>query len=121
MSEQTDILEILQFMQENMASKEDIKSMATKDDLKSMASKDDIRGMATKDDIHALRIELREDLKANATKDDLLVFKSDIMTSIDRFAKLHETLDQELVAMRSKYERLEARLEAVELKVGLAV
>jgi hypothetical protein len=42
------------------------------------------------------------------------------MTSIDRFAKLHEMLDQELVALRSKYERLEGRLEIVEQKLGLA-
>ena len=42
-----------------------------------------------------------------------------ILESVDRFAKLHETLDQELVMLRSKYSRLEERLEVVEQKVGI--
>ena len=46
--------------------------------------------------------------------------KTEIMTNVDRFVTLHQTLDQELVAMRSKYERLEERLELVEHKLGLA-
>ena len=61
------------------------------------------------------------------TKEDMQIFVKDelqntenrILTSIDRFVKLHETLDQELVALRSKYERLEGRLEIVEQKLGL--
>jgi len=43
-----------------------------------------------------------------------------ILTAVDRFAKLHETLDQELVALRGMYSRLEERLEAVEQKVGIS-
>jgi hypothetical protein len=63
---------------------------------------------------------MKDDLARLATKEDLLATKSDVLESVDRFAKLHEVLDQELVAMRSKYDRLEERLKAVEGKLGLA-
>jgi len=67
----------------------------------------------------------KEDIKDFVTKDELQnqfqEFKSDIISSIDRFAKLHETLDQELVSLRNKYDRLEGRLEIVEDKLGVTV
>ncbi|NQV89501.1 MAG: hypothetical protein HQ488_04230 [Parcubacteria group bacterium] len=65
--------------------------------------------------------EFHETLTDYATKNDLVGFKSDIMESVDRFAKLHETLDQELVMLRSKYSRLEERLVVVEKKLEIAV
>lgn len=34
-----------------------------------------------------------------ATKADLIEFRSDILSAVDRFTKLHETLDIELVAL----------------------
>ena len=37
----------------------------------------------------------------------------------ENYKKLQETLDTELVALRSKCERLEHRLERVEMKLGL--
>jgi len=43
-----------------------------------------------------------------------------VLNNIDRFVKLHETLDQELSALRSKYSRLEERLVVVEQKLQLA-
>lgn len=55
-----------------------------------------------------------------ATKDDLAVLKTEMYSHIDGFIKLHETLDVELVALRSKYERLEERLIRVENKIGIA-
>ncbi len=63
---------------------------------------------------------MKADLGSFATKDDLVQAKSDILESVDRFTKLHETLDHELVAMRSKYDRLEERMKAIEQKIGLA-
>lgn len=84
--------EIMEFLQEHMVTKDEA--------LATFATKDDLKGLATKQDLTAL--------------------KTDIMTTVDRFVKLHETLDQELVAMRSKYERLEDRMEIVERKLGLA-
>ncbi len=44
----------------------------------------------------------KEDAKNFVTRDELQEFKSDIVTSIDRFAKLHETLDQDLVSLLKK-------------------
>ena len=54
-----------------------------------------------------------------ATKQNLDDAKTEILTMVDRFAKLHETLDHELVSLRSKYERLEERLSLIEQKVGI--
>lgn len=68
-----------------------------------------------------MREEFHETLTDYATKEDLIGFKSDIMESVDRFAKLHEPLDQELVMLRSKYSRLEERLEVVEKKLEITV
>ncbi len=65
-------------------------------------------------------VDIDSRLDSFATKEDVRMMKDDIMTTIDRFAKLHETLDHELVAMRSKYERLEERLERLEQKMGFA-
>ena len=60
-----------------------------------------------------------EAMETFATKSDLVGFRDDIITTVDRFAKLHETLDQELVMSRSKYNRLEERIELVEAKLGM--
>ena len=53
-------------------------------------------------------------------KDEFQEFKTEIYSHIDGFIKLHQTLDIELVALRSKYDRLDLRLSAVEHKVGIA-
>jgi len=92
MSDQVSTNEILEFLKENMFTKEEaLGTFATKDDLQRFAS-----------------------------REDLVEFRTDIMTTVDRFAKLHETLDQELVMLRSKYNRLEERLEIVETRLGIA-
>lgn len=55
-----------------------------------------------------------------AKRTDLDEMKSDVLISVDRFVKLHETLDLEIVALRGKYDQLEERIEIVEQKLGLA-
>ena len=66
-----------------------MENMATKDDLKGMATKDDLRGMATKEDIlniHAI-MATKEDLKRMATKEDLdqlaTSIRSNLMNAMD--------------------------------------
>ncbi len=44
----------------------------------------------------------------------------EVVGHVDAFAKLHETLDQEMVSLRGKYDRLEERLVRVEQKLGFA-
>ena len=44
----------------------------------------------------------------------------EMLGHVDAFAKLHETLDQEMVSLRGKYDRLEERLVRVEQKLGFA-
>lgn len=69
--------------------------------------------------IKVLDIDAR--MESFATKEELNSMKNDVITTVDRFAKLHETLDQELVMLRNRYDRLEERLVVVESKLGLAI
>ncbi len=52
------------------------------------------------------------------TKTEFEEFKSGIYSHIDGFVKLHETLDQELVSLRNKYDRLENWIKLVAEKTG---
>ncbi len=61
----------------------------------------------------------KADVEGFATKEDILESKSEVIEHVDSFAKLHETLDQELAMLRSKYNRLEERLDLVEAKIGV--
>lgn len=59
-------------------------------------------------------INLEEKIDLCATKDELHASTELILLRMDSFAKTQETFDVELVAMRSKYDRLDGRLETVE-------
>lgn len=90
------------------------KNIATKDDIAAVRSE-----MATKDDIAAIQEDI-EFLKENiATKEDLAEFKSEVVKHIDGFAQQNQKFDIELVAAQSKFSRVEARVEVLELKVGI--
>ena len=52
-------------------------------------------------------------------KEDVSQLKSDLMTEIDRFVVLHQTLDVELVALRSRCERMEAFMLKVAKQLNL--
>ena len=54
-----------------------------------------------------------------ATKQRIVNLEDKLLTHIDGFIKLHQTLDLELVSLRHKYDRLEGRLKIVEDKVGI--
>lgn len=45
-----------------------------------------------------------------------MMFKTEIITTIDGFAKQMIRFDHELVAMQSRYERLDERVEVLESK-----
>lgn len=64
-------------------------------------------------------LDIRQEMTTFVKSERFESRMDDMLTTMDRFAKLHETLDQELVALRGKYDRLEERLMAVELKLGL--
>jgi len=90
--------ELFVFLQENMATKDDIadirRDFATKDDLKGFATKDDLRAFATKDD-----------LKAFATKDDLRSMRDELMTHLDGIVKRFVDFEQELIFLRARTDR----------------
>lgn len=54
-----------------------------------------------------------------ATKQELQEVKSDLITHIDGFIKLHEAVMLELTAMRSSHKRLEERIQKIEMKLGM--
>ncbi len=56
-----------------------------------------------------------------ATKEKLQEAKSEILSHVDGFIKLHEAVMLELTAMRSSQKRLEERLKKVEMKLGITV
>jgi hypothetical protein len=94
-----DILEVVSFIKDNAA---------TKDDLTGFATKEDLKGFATKDYIDAKLEEVRSefDEKLDAVKDEIL-------NRMDMFIGLHQKLDIELTALRSKYDRLETSMKKV--------
>ncbi|MBU0597304.1 hypothetical protein KJ641_02780 [Patescibacteria group bacterium] len=63
-------------------------------------------------------VSIKEDIKGLATKEELFGVKDEIIGDVDRFVKLHETLDLELVSLRHKYARLEERVEKLERVAG---
>ncbi len=97
-----EILEIVQTMQKNMATKNDLKNFATKED-----------GISLQEDIEFLKDNM-------VTKDDLQETESRLMMHIDGLAKRTEKFDHELVAAQAKFNRVEERVEILELKVGIA-
>lgn len=59
-------------------------------------------------------ISIEDRLDSFVTKEEFSSGTSHVLNSVDRFIKLHETLDHELVALRNKYERLEERIAQLE-------
>lgn len=106
-----EVYEILRSMQQSMITKEDAKSFLTKEDAKSFATKDDI--LAMQEDIEFLKENM-------ASKEDLADFKSEVIEHIDGFARQNQKFDLELVAAQAKFNRVEKRVEVLELKVGIA-
>ena len=81
-----------------------------------------IKALSNQDRILTALFNKVVDIEENmVTKEEFNQKTDDLMTHIDGFVKLHQTLDIELVAMRDKYNRLETRLVRLEQKFGMAV
>ena len=101
--------------------KEQIKDMATKEDLKLMATKEDLKKVEGQIDfIVAEVVGMKERMETFATKDQMNEKFDLVLGNIDRFVKLHETLDVELASLRHKYNRLEERIVVVERQLQIA-
>ena len=118
--------EIMDFLRENMVTKEDAKGFATKDDLKAFitkedarafATKDDLKAFATKDDLFMVKMEI-EELKIS-TKQDMRDLRNDVITHIDAFAKNAERQDHEITSLNSHCERIDTRLDTIECRIGI--
>ena len=86
-----DILEIVRFTQDNMVTKSYLEERL------SQTSDNLISRMVTKDHFET----------------QLSQVKSDLMTHMDGFIGLHQKLDLEIVAMRARYDRLEAYIHQI--------
>ena len=77
-------------IQENMATKADIKDMATKTDIKDMATKTDLEAMATKEDLALLadKMATKDDLEKMVTKKELRAELSSLETRMMRMLLL---------------------------------
>lgn len=64
-------------------------------------------------------INIEEKIGTFATRDEMNEKFGLVLNNIDRFVKLHETLDQELVMLRNKYNRLEERVVVLEQKMAI--
>ncbi len=98
-----EVLEIVQFLKDNAASKQDLANVATKQDLAQTQ----------------LYLEVRIDKKSAEVEVQLVQSKSEILTHVDSFIALHQKLEQELVALRGKYERLEEIVEKIAVHLRL--
>ncbi len=93
-----DILEIVEFIRDHAASKEDLLQFATKEDLRQVEQR-----LETKIDTLETKVDTLE------TKVDTL--KHDIINHIDGFIGLHQKLEAELIALHGKYQRLESFIQ----------
>ena len=96
-NEEVTSADILEFLQEHMVVKEDLKEFATKEDLKEFATKEDLKDLATKEDIR----KLDEKFEARFEKVD----------------KRLESIDSRLVEFQTELEDIKIQLAAVEKKL----
>jgi hypothetical protein len=92
-----EILEIVSFIKDNAATKEDLENTATKEDLQDLEVKMDSK---------LQDLEVKMNSKITEAKDEIL-------TRIDGFIVLNQKIDIELLALRAKYDRLEATVKKV--------
>jgi hypothetical protein len=62
-------------------------------------------------------INMDEKLDSFATREEMMHQFDLVLNNFDRFAKLHETLVQELAVLRYNYRQLEERLAILEKKL----
>lgn len=102
--EQKDILEILNFLKDNMASKDDLKDLATKDDIFRLDQKIDDVDSRTDSRIHALEVRLSS---------QIALAKNDMVEHVDGFIALYQKHEIELAAVISRQNRLEEKIDKV--------
>lgn len=102
--------EIMDFLRENMATKEDLKGFAMKEDLERFATKEDLRDFATKEDLgkfkhefmdytdirlEKLRFDIQGDIVTQSRKEDgkltaliEILIKKNVLSELDAKALL---------------------------------
>jgi len=101
-----DVLEKVNFIRDNAVFKEDLKQFATKEDLEQFATKKDLEQFATKGDLFLLREELLGIIKELPSKEDF----SDLLSSVDNYAKKVDTYFMETLSLKSQFNRFQVSL-----------
>jgi len=91
-----DILEIVQFIKDNAASKQDLLGLATKTDLAQL------------------------DGTVKLLKSDFEEFKDDVLTTLDKHSVILQRLDQERTFTLERVKNLEEDVKQIKLKLAIA-
>ena len=94
-----DILETVTFIKENAATNGELTGLEERMTKKFTGLEQRMEGRF---------MHLEEQM---TTKEDLTTAKTEIMTHVDDFITLHRKLETELVALQSKYTRLESQIQ----------
>lgn len=117
----------INWLKQNLATKEDLKPFATKEDLKNFASKNDLKQFATKNDLIGLAtkkdlIGLAKGTEIDELKitfiDNLAKWKDELYTKIDSVLGRVKTAEEEntiLEARQEEREKLVSRIKKLEV------
>jgi hypothetical protein len=108
-----DILEIVEFIKENGATKEELVDLRA--ELRS-EFKSDISSLRNefKSDLEFTKYEIKEEMRQYATRNDLVQFKNEIISALDPIINHRSIFELELMAQRNRTERLESRVDDLE-------
>ena len=91
---------------EQFATKKDLEQFATKKDLEQFAAKEDLDKFATKGDLFLLKEDLLGIIRELPTKEDF----SNLLNSVDNYAKKVDTYFIETLSLKSQFNRLKVSL-----------
>ena len=101
-----DILEIVEFIKENSASKTDLTNL---------------QSQITRLDKEVMRLDIKIESEVNILCKKIESAKNEMINHIDGFIGLHQKLDTEFTSLRSKCNRIESRQNQLEKYVGFQI
>ncbi|MDD2758097.1 MAG: hypothetical protein PHD72_01835 [Patescibacteria group bacterium] len=111
---ETTINELMEFLQDNMVTKEDAEVFATKDDLKAFATKDDLKAFATKDDF--IRLEQNIEQVHLSLSGQISMIERELKDIKERLARLEKRTIEDADAAAEDVLELRRRVEVLEEK-----
>lgn len=111
--------DLMEFLQENVVVKDDLKNFATKDDLKNFATKDDLKSLATKDDVNLLRKEfeafrVETDGNFRMLRNELDDIKTQLRELEKRTIEDANVAAQDILKLQNRVSALEAQVRQMQ-------